>query len=177
MTTKRIGLTTAIALWAGMGATSAQAVQAAKPCVTEAEATGLFLFIAPDAIKAAGTVCAATLPSNALLRQTSGGFVEKYRAEAETAWPMAKAAVAKIAGEEMKDILDTDAARPMMSALLAPIIAKDIKTKDCAKINRIVTLIAPLPPRNAAELVVTVLQMRKEKGPKDDLPICPAVGS
>ncbi|QNQ11273.1 hypothetical protein [Sphingomonas alpina] len=175
MTKRRIGLTAAITLWAGMGATGVQAAEAAaKPCVTPAEASGLMLFIAPDAIKAVGETCATVLPADALLRQTSGAFIDKYRAEADSAWPSAKAALAKIAGDEMKPALENDSFKPMIASLMAPVIAKDIKPKDCAQIDRIVTLIAPLPPRNAAELIVTLVQLSGEKKENSKLPVCPA---
>jgi hypothetical protein len=56
-------------------------------------------------------------------------------------------------------------------------ITKQIKQKDCAAIDRIVTLMAPLPPHNTADLIVAILQMSqadKKSGGKDDLPVCPA---
>ncbi|MES2055484.1 MAG: hypothetical protein V4564_06090 [Pseudomonadota bacterium] len=173
--TKRIGLTAAIALCAGMSATGVQAAEtAAKPCVTPQEASGLILFIAPEAFKAVGDVCATTLPAGALLRQTSGAFIEKYRAETDAAWPMAKAALVKISGDDIKPALESDAFKPMMATMMAPIIAKDIKPKDCAQIDRIATLLAPLPPRNAAELVVTLIQLAGDKKESSKLPVCPA---
>jgi hypothetical protein len=175
MTKQRIGLTVAIALWAGMGATSVQAAEAAaRPCVTPAEAWGLVLFIAPDAIKAVGETCTSVLPADALLRQTSGAFIDKYRAEQDSAWPSAKAALAKIGGDEMKPALENDTFKPMIGSLVAPMITKDIKPKDCTQINRIVTLIAPLPPSNAAELIVTLMQLGGEKKETSKLPVCPA---
>ncbi|MGY4395922.1 hypothetical protein ACVWZA_001095 [Sphingomonas sp. UYAg733] len=173
--TKRIG-PTAIALWAGLAAISAQSAEAAKPCVTAPEATALMLYVAPDALLAVGIVCSSALPANALVRQTSGPFVDRYRAQADASWPLAKAAISKMSGQDLSLILDTDAARTLMSAIVAPLITKDIKVNDCAAINRIATLIAPLPPRNAAELVVTILQLSKDRGAKQNLPICPAVG-
>ncbi|QNA83929.1 hypothetical protein G4G27_07965 [Sphingomonas sp. So64.6b] len=177
MTTKRIGLTTAIALWAGLAATGVQAGEATKPCVTAPEATALMLYVAPDALRSVGIICSSTLPANALVRQTSGTFFDKYRGQADISWPLAKAAISKMSGQDLSVILDTDAARTLMSAIVAPLITKDIKAKDCPAINRITTLIAPLPPRDAAELVVTILQLSKDKGAKQNLPICPMTAS
>lgn len=169
---RRIGVTAAMALWAGLGATGAQA---AESCVTPVEASGLMLVLAPDAIKAAGTVCAQALPPTALLRQTSGPFIDKYQAEANAAWPTAKSAISKIAGDR-DGAIDPEMLRPMLAIMVAPMISKGIKPADCGAIDHIMTLLAPLPPRNAAELVVTIVQMKGDKdkkGGKSAFDICP----
>jgi hypothetical protein len=181
---KRIGLTAMIALWAGLGASSAEAAQAmaTPPCVSGPEATSLLLALAPDAIKAVGTACAQQLPPTSLLRQTSGPFIAKYQAEADASWPLAQSAIGKISGagdKDMQAILGSDMMRPMLAAMIVPMIAKAIKPKDCAAVDHIVTLLEPLPAHNSAELVTTVLQLsaadKAAKGEKQGLPICPMV--
>lgn len=175
---RRIAMPAALALWLGAMATT---VQAAKPsvCLTPTEASGLFLFVTPDAIEAAAMACATTLPPTALLRQKNGPFVAKYRAEADAAWPQAQAAMGKIGGMKGSVLTESELLRPMMSAMLAQIIIKAVKPKDCAAIDHILTLLEPLPAHNAAELVVAVVQLADEnkvrKGEAARLPICPSV--
>ena len=69
----------------------------------------------------------------------------------------------------------------MVIAMIAPELAKVIKPKDCATIDHMVTALAPLPPANFAEAIVTVVEMVDKdnvaKGKKRDLPICPVAGS
>ena len=176
---RRISAPAAAALWLALGATSVQAAETENPCVPPDEAAALMLTMAPDAVRAVGTACAQTLPPTALVRQTSGPFLDKYQAEADASWPKAKLAIAKIAGGKGSP-LDPDALRPIISALILPAITKGVKPKDCVAIEHIVSLLAPLPPHNAAELLVTILELKsaKEKpGTKSDLPICPAAGS
>ena len=189
---KRIGLHGAVALWLGITATGAQAAEvAATPCVTHAEASSLVIVAAPELIKAAGTACAQALPQTALIRQTSGPYIGGFQAEADRAWPMAKAAINKIIAASDKNgtpsetnklisaMLDSDQIRPMLVALIAPAIAKSIKPADCAPIDHMVTQLAPLPPANLAEIIVTILELdsasKRAKGKPDNMPICPTV--
>jgi len=176
---RRISAPAAAALWLALGATSVQAAETENPCVPPDEAAALMLTMAPDAVRAVGTACAQALPPTALVRQTSGPFLDKYQAEANASWPKAKLAIAKIAGGKDSP-LDSDALRPIISALILPAIIKGVKTKDCVAIDHIISLLAPLPPRNAAELLVAILELKnaeEKPGKKSDLPICPAAGS
>ncbi|MEP7008282.1 MAG: hypothetical protein ABI810_20045 [Sphingomonas bacterium] len=191
---KRIPASAATALCLAVGATSAQAAEVAQPpCVTHGEAVSLVLVLAPEAIKAAGTACAQVLPSTALIRQTTGPYIQAFQAEADRAWPQAKSGIGKLAAGSGKDgaesdkgkliaaMLDSDQIRPMVIAMLAPELAKAIKPKDCATIDHMVTSLAPLPPANFADAIVTVIEMVDKgniaKGKKRDLPICPVAGS
>jgi len=191
---RRISTPAAAALWIALGATSAQAAEVAPPpCVTHGEAVSMALVLAPEAIKAAGTACAQVLPSTALVRQANGTFIKAFQAEADRAWPRAKTGIGKLAAGSGKEgagsdtgkliaaMLDSDQIRPMVIAMLAPELAKAIKPKDCATIDHMLTTLAPLPPTNFAEAVVTVFELvdkdNAAKGKKRDLPICPVAGS
>jgi len=194
MMTRRISLPAAAALWVALGATGARAAEVAPPpCVTHTEAVSLVLVLAPEAIKAAGTACTQVLPSTALIRQTSGSYIQGFQAEADRAWPQAKTGISKLAAGSGKDgaasdngkllaaMLDSDQIRPMIIAMLAPELAKAIKPKDCGTINHMLTELSPLPPVNFAETVVSILELvdkdNAAKGKKRDLPICPVTGS
>jgi hypothetical protein len=177
--TRRISTPAAAALWLALGATSVQAAETENPCVPPDEAAALMITLAPDAVRAVGAACAQALPPTALVRQTSGPFLDKYQAEADASWPKAKLAIDKIAGGKGLP-LDPDAMRPIISALILPAITKGVKAKDCVAVDHIVALLAPLPPRNVAELLVTILELKtanEKPGKKSDVPICPAAGS
>jgi hypothetical protein len=172
---RRISILAAFALCVGLGATGAQA--AAQQCVTSDEASELMLVLAPEAIKAAGTLCARTLPSTALLRQANSPLLARYQAEADAAWPQARSAIGRIGGLDANGLGDSDLMRPLLTALVLPTITGELKPKDCSAVDHIVTLLAPLPPRNAAELVVAFMQLgnANEAGriEKHAFPICP----
>ncbi|MCM8731401.1 hypothetical protein ACFO8O_10560 [Hephaestia sp. GCM10023244] len=162
---------------------SGTAATAATPCITTAEAESITLVAMPEIIRQTGRACAPVLPVTALIRQTSGAFLAQYDAAANQAWPQARAALEKVAGPDMAPLLQSDFTRPLLVSVLAPALVGQIQTSDCAAIDHMVTLLQPLPPRNAAGLVVSALELIREKQaagaidtrmPTLDLPLCPA---
>ena len=120
-------------------------------------------------------MCSTSLPANSLVRQGSGDFVAKYQAAADEAWPLAKQGLGKLAGPDVQPMLESRFARPTLATILAPVVAANFKVRDCAPANRMITALAPLPPRNAAAAFVAFWQMSHAdpKDQKDILPICP----
>lgn len=175
---RRIGLGAALALLLGATAAIGQEISATVllPCVARGDAEALVASVLPELLQQAGKVCADTLPPGALLRQQSGGFIDRYRAEADRAWPQGSAAIAKLAAPEIAPILGSGLARPLLATLIAPLLTNNLKPADCPSIDRIVTLAEPLPPHNMAGMLVAVLQLidanRRDKGNKSPLSIC-----
>ena len=161
-----------------LGAGSAAAQAPARKCLAAPQAEAVFLAIAPAAIKVAGITCANALPPGALLRQTGGPFLVKMQAASDGAWPSAIDAVRGLAGPDLAPLLESDAMRPLLGGLIAPLIVADLKPQDCPKLERILTLLSPLPPRNIAALGVTILQYAQDdarrRGKTSKVPVCPA---
>lgn len=175
---RRIGWLGGLALLAGASAATAQSVTVTVPCVSQPEAEALIVSVAPELIADVGRICATSLPPNALLRQPGGPLIDRYRAEAELAWPQGRGAIAKVTGPDIASLLGGNLARPLLATLVTPVLTKSIEPRDCNALDRIVTLAQPLPPRNLAGLLVSVLQLvdarRIKKGGKPTLPICQA---
>ncbi len=153
-------------------------VQAQTRCLTAPEAEAVTLVALPTIIQQTGVVCATRLPSSSLLRQTDGSFIDRYRDAAERAWPTARAAIVKLSDPLIDGLLQSEFARPLLTAALAPLLVGRINPADCGTIDRFVTQLAPLPPQNTAGVIVTTLgylKAEKAKG-KDsavpDLPLC-----
>ena len=161
---------------------SAPSPPAPSACLTSAEAQAVALVALPEIIRETGVVCAARLPSTALVRQTDGSFLARYQAEADRAWPTVRAAVVKLTDPAAALLLQSDYARPVLVTLLVPQLVGRIAPADCGTLDHLVTLLAPLPPRNTAGIVVTALawlKAEKAKGGKvavPDLPLCPDAG-
>jgi hypothetical protein len=154
---------------------------AAAPCLTAPEATSVASVAMPAIIQQVGQICATELPASALLRQTGGPFLTKYQAEADRAWPAAQGALGRVAGPDIAPLLQSEFTRPLLTSLLAPALIGTVGPGDCGKAERIAHDIAPLPAHNAAELIVSTLQLVREKqaefGTKGtdrslDIPIC-----
>ncbi|PAX09602.1 hypothetical protein [Sphingomonas lenta] len=151
-----------------------------QACVTTPEAEALALVAMPTIIRETGRVCATRLPATSLVRRSAGPFIAKYDAAADQAWPQAKAAVGKLALGLADGLLDSDFARPVLVSLIAPQLVGRIQQSDCGTIDRLVTQLEPLPPRNTASVIVTSLSYLKAQRAKGqrvdvpDLPLCPA---
>ena len=179
---KRKGAAWAAAMGLALAASGAHAAEAAgrvgATCIPTAEAEALFLAIAPELLRTAGQTCAASLPADSLLRRPSAAFLAKYEAEAERSWPLAKEAILKIAGEDARGVMETEAAHPLVVSLMAPLLAGKIKASDCAAVDRVLGYLEPLPARNMSGLLVTIFELsqrdEKGKGEASGLNICPS---
>lgn len=151
-------------------------------CLSAADAESIALVAMPEIIRDAGRVCAA-LPASSLLRRDSGAFIDKYDREADRAWPAARTAIARLSDPAVELLLLSDYARPMLTSIFAPQITGRIQPADCPTLDRLVTLLEPLPARNTAGIVVATLQYlkaEKAKGKRTeipDLPVCQAVAA
>ncbi|WP_254606279.1 hypothetical protein [Sphingomonas bacterium] len=156
----------------------APAPASAAPCLTAPEAESIALVAMPEIIRETGTICVDRLPPASLIRQRQGAFIDRFDAAAARAWPDAQAAIVKLSDPMVQTLLQSDYARPLLVTLLVPQLVGRIDTGDCAMIDRLVTELAPLPPRNAAGVVVTALQYLKAQKAKGksvsvpNLPLC-----
>lgn len=159
------------------------AASAAPPCATPTEATAITAVAMPEIIRQVGQICASRLSASALLRQPDGPFLAKYQVEADRAWPAARTALARIGGPDVAPLLQSDFTRPVLASLLAPALIGTVDPGDCARVEHIAEQVQPLPAHNTAELIVSTLQLVREKqaefGTADgnrtlDIPICRA---
>lgn len=160
-------------LWAGLAASSVASAQSVRPCLTTDEAEALFQVMLPDMIREMGRVC-ATLPANAFLRQPSAAFMARINAGVAPAMSAAQSGIRKLLGPDAGFIADSQFAIPTVRAIIAPAIAQEVKPADCPGLDRIVTNLAPLPPRNLAAVFAALLQLSQndeKRAPR--LPICP----
>lgn len=181
MNIPQIARTVSAAIMAATFPVTASAAAAQPPCVTQPEAEAMFLYMAPELIRQTGQLCAANLPAASLLRQRSGPMLAKFQRESGTAWPVARQAVMRLAGPEAQPILQSQFAEQVAASLIAPAITAGIQPGDCGYIDRIVTLIEPLPARNSAALIATLVQLGAEKdretAARAPFRICPAGAS
>ena len=150
-----------------------------RPCLTAPEAESLALVALPEVLRETGRVCTARLPATSLIRRDGGSLIAKYQAAADAAWPSAQSAIVKLSDPMVTLLLQSAYARPVLTSMIAPLIVGRIALDDCATVDRLVTLLEPLPPRNTAGVVVVVLQYLKadKRGGKaavPDLPLCAA---
>ncbi|WP_375395837.1 hypothetical protein [uncultured Sphingomonas sp.] len=161
-----------------MLALAAAPPQPARICLTDPEAQAMVLVAMPDILRETGRLCAARLPEASPFRRADGALIGRYQSTADQAWPAARAAIVKLSDPAADILLQSDYARPLLTSIIVPLIVGRIAVRDCTTIDRLVTNLAPLPPRNIAGIVITTLQYlkRQKAGGKaadvPDLPLC-----
>lgn len=148
-----------------------------RPCITEAEGEALFQVMLPDVIREMGRVCAA-LPPRSFLRQPPPAFMTRINAGVAPAMPAAQGGIRKLLGPQGAALAESRFAVPTVRAIFVPLAAQEIKPADCPGLDKIVSNLAPLPPRNLAAVFVALAQLSQndeKRGPR--LPICPMAGT
>jgi hypothetical protein len=149
----------ALALAAALALPAQAMAQAAKPCLTAAEAEGLATFALPALIEGLSSQCAASLPATAPLVQSGKLIAAKYQPDADRAWPAAGAAFDKLSGMKMSAAMGQAGLRGLLNGALTAGIAKDMKPGTCTTVDRFVDILQPLPASNMARLVVAFLEL------------------
>lgn len=155
---------------------------AEAPCLTTGEFTALSTYALPSIINGTAQRCAATLPTDAYLRQKSGQLSLRYAQIRPAAWVLAKPAVLKLATAGNPQTASLFQSMPdanlqqIADGFIEGLVTQRLPTQRCGAIDRLVRLLAPLPPESTAELIgLTVgLSSRSGRARFGDLSICQA---
>lgn len=151
--------------------TSAQSL---AKCLSTGEAEGLMTFALPSAIRALKSRCESTLPATSALIEAGAVTAAKLQPEADKAEPVARAAFDKVAGLPLSASLGAGGVRKMIEASVAAGIAQKIKPAECAKVDRLIDILNPLPARNMAQLVLLLMEWRGPSVGTTPFSICAA---
>jgi hypothetical protein len=148
-----------------------QLAQAAEPvCLTPREVTAVSTYALPSAIGGVTRNCAASLPAGAWLPQNGAALAQRYTAGKTSAWPEARAAFLKMSMATNPDAaqlfatLPDDSLQPLADAALSGIVSAKIKPESCPVIDRALSLLAPLPAENTAELIALAVGLGAKAG-------------
>lgn len=171
----------ALAFAALASAQGAQAQQQA--CVAPADMSDAVVYAMPIAYDATRAACANRLSQRGFLATRGDAYMAPFRASQDKSWPGAfrmlktfmaqKDGAAEESGMDMTAMLQSmpeDALRPFVDALVGQMIAQEIKGDSCAKIERGLELLSPLPTENVSGLVAFIVEMTDVKNP----PVCTA---
>ena len=172
----------ALALLSAALITPAMAQAAEPPCLTAAEFTSLSSYALPSVIKGVAQQCSATLPADAFLRSKGDELSTRYARAKPGAWPGAKAAFLKMsngtndqAAQLIRGLPDTTL-QPMVDGLIEGMVSQQLRPQRCGTIDRLVRLLAPLPPENTAELIGLAAGLGSHTGTRKvgAISLCPA---
>jgi hypothetical protein len=138
-------------------AVSAQAAQAQPagqpPCMTLDEVRHGTLFILPSLVDGLTEQCRPALAPNAYLLTAGAERSKQLAAERNAHWEKARGAIVRLAGEKQAGAFTGDTVAMLVRDMIKAESGKAIKPADCASIDRALSLLAPLPDQNIAELV------------------------
>ena len=147
----------------------AQAVaQAAKtPCLTEGEVRALTTFAMPSLLGGLIDRCGPQVGASGFMPTQGRGLVATYAARKDAAWPTARKAFFRIAGGKADDKQVTQAMQAMPDAALQPfvegmisaMVGGQLKPGQCVIADKLMRLLAPLPPENTTELLGTIFEL------------------
>jgi len=149
---------------------SATSLQAATPqqCIPPETAESLLTYVLPGALGALRTKCTASLPSNAALLQADSAQVQKYEAASAAAWPKAAPAIKILVGQEFPADIEMDAFRPFIDSMLPAMLVQEINAKDCPTIDKVYSLLEPVPAANLATLTIMLAQLGSDETKEDE---------
>lgn len=151
----------------------AMAAQAAPepPCLSAGEFTSLASYALPSVISGTTARCSTALPADAWLRRNGTQLAARYAASKTDSWPGAKAAFLKLgAGSTNKEAGDLMASlpdqtlQPLVDGMIEGMINQKLPAERCGTIDRLVRLLAPLPPENTAELIALAVGLGSRTG-------------
>lgn len=148
------------------GAQAAQAAQSQQGCIAPADLGDTVIYALPIAYDAARAACAREFKSEGFMARRGDQFIAGFRKRQNTAWPGAFRTMKVVLSERARsgDLGDLDLIalaqampeanlRPFVDGLMGQMIAQEIKPANCAKIERGLELVSPLPVDNIAGLM------------------------
>ena len=170
----------ALALAALVTAQAAQAQQ--QTCVAPADLADSVVYAMPIAYDAVSNRCAQRLSASGFMAKKGSGFIDQFRKRQDSAWPGAfrmmrtmMATDADSAGDDLNfaaimAAMPEENLRPFIDGMIGQMIAEGFRPDDCAKVERGLELLSPLPVENVGGLVAFIAEIAK----LDDPPVCPA---
>jgi hypothetical protein len=142
------------------------AAQAAEPaCLTSGEVSAMVSYALPSALDGVSQRCSAALPADAFLRAGGPALAARYTAARPTVWPVAKAAFLKLGSSsdaeagKLLTLLPDEAIQQLVDTTLKAKVADSLPLTRCTVVDRVVKLLAPLPPDNMAELLALAVRL------------------
>lgn len=171
-----------LALIALGSATAARAADDA--CMTPTELNATLVYALPVVIETTAQICRPVLARDGYLGTQNANLATRYRVGQAAAWPVARAAVLKIAGGglgKFAALLPDSALQGFAGGYVDQFVVQGVRATDCPDIEQALALMAPLPPENTAGLIALVVRRVEASnsgktvvaGKKLHLPLCP----
>lgn len=141
----------------------------------------MMAFAMPSALNGLITHCSPHVPASGFMRQSGAPLVASYARGKQAAWPRAKTAFLKFAGEEdpasveLVSQMPDSALQPFIEVMIGGLIGSKLKPAQCTLADKMIRLLAPLPPENTVELIGTIVALtgsESKKGASPGIAVC-----
>lgn len=129
------------------------------PQMSEAEVNAVALYAMPHAFRALQARCATQLPGSAYIRARGDALGSRLDQASRGRFPAARAALTRMVTAENPQMaallgqLPAENIEPLARELIAGKVQSEVQLADCAKYDRVLELLDPLPPENLASLM------------------------
>ncbi|ABC63351.1 hypothetical protein [Erythrobacter litoralis] len=166
---------TAVALAALAGSQAAQA----QACIDQQDLSDAVVYFVPVLSESFQKRCASQLAPNGFMATQGDTMIAQFEPLQADKFPAAMRVLDSFTGDNeeaasflaLTSELPPESIRPLVDGIIANEFAKDLKLTDCTKIERGLSLIAPLPPENVGGLVSFLMDVADVKKPT----VCPYV--
>lgn len=148
---------------AALAASQAASAATPLPCLTSSEVAAATAFALPGAISATADKCGPALGKGSYFARSGSQLAQRFASGADRAWPATRAAIIRVSSasadpmiQAIKNMPDP-AMREIVGGFVVAAVAEKVPVTRCGQIDRVLELIAPLPPENATELVALTL--------------------
>lgn len=164
----------AIAALAALAQAQAATAQSKNACIKQADIADAVVYAAPGLVKAAKRKCASELSKKSFLMSKGDKWAAKFAVHKDASWPGTKRIIKQFGAQQMGgsfslDSLPDSMMRPIADQTFPELLTRDLKKKDCAKVDRMLELASPLPPKNVGALAAAALELAGRKNPS----VCP----
>ena len=151
-----------------LAACPATAIAQSAQCVPQGQAAALVTVALPTLVTQLAQRCQAELPPNAYLVANAQALADRYRPDADAAWPAARSAIAglftRFLGQPMPSDMNAEVLRLLAEPALGALLAKQIKTDDCVTADLAVSSAAALRGRDLGRLAALGAAIADRKG-------------
>ena len=138
-------------------------------CISRSESRAVVTHLMPVLVDSVAKKCRTTLGRDAYLSTRSRSLSDRLTPQSRSAWPAAKRALERQSGSPLPD---NETLLQFGRVAIADGVAKDMDRAACATTNDLLEQLAPLPPRNLANVFALFLETGLNNAKDSPLKVC-----
>lgn len=160
-------------LLAGIGCAALpfSAIAQDTKCVSRAESQAVVAHLMPDLLTALEKNCSRMIGKETYLSRNVQSLTRNSQANSRTAWPVTKAVFERQGGEKLPD---NEALLDFARVAIAEGVTGGLKAEECSTANILIEQLAPLPPKNFANVFALFLEVGMNERKDSPIKVCAA---